>query len=82
MSKIKSLKRRLKVIDIGVGKPCHKCEVPTVIRKSVKLNSYYTQWEFCKSCNAVYFEEKYRRVVGEGTPEPVNVYNTYNISLF
>jgi len=50
--------------DIGIGTMCRKCNIPTVIRKRTKVpihqNFYYTQWEYCKKCNAVYFEEKYK----------------------
>jgi len=62
MSK-KNRKNRGKV-NIGIGRVCRKCGVPTVIRKRTQAPKiktfYYTQWEFCEGCNAVYFEEKYK----------------------
>lgn len=54
----------MKVKDIGLGNPCRKCVKITVVRKRIKppidKNFYYTQWEYCKNCNAVYFEEIYK----------------------
>lgn len=50
--------------SFGVGKPCRKCGLNTMIRKRLTppkdKNFYYKQWEFCKNCNAVYFEEQHK----------------------
>lgn len=56
-----------KVTNIGIGKPCRKCNEPTIIRKRVVIpknkDFYYKQWEFCKKCNAVYFDEQFKSPV-------------------
>ena len=49
--------------EIGIGEPCRKCNRATVIRTkrgAIKPKSYYSQWEYCKKCEAVYFNEKYK----------------------
>lgn len=53
-----------KVIDIGKGILCPKCNKQCITRKRIKnpenKNFFYTQWDFCKDCNAVYFDDKYK----------------------
>lgn len=50
--------------QIGNGKICRKCNIPTMIRRRTKLPKdklfYFVQWEYCKKCNSVYFDEKYK----------------------
>ena len=58
------MKKNKKVENIGIGRVCPKCNGNCVIRKRIappiNKNFYYKQWDFCKKCNAVYFEEKYK----------------------
>lgn len=53
-----------RTINIGEGSICRKCNKPTVIRKRTEKprdkNFFYTQWEFCPRCNAVYFDEQFK----------------------
>lgn len=54
--------RKLKHINIiGKGGMCRKCGEPTEIRKRVlpppNKSFYYKKWEYCRKCNAVYFNE-------------------------
>lgn len=48
-----------------MGRECPKCKGLCIVRKRIQKQSrhknfYYTQWDFCENCNAVYFEEKYK----------------------
>ena len=58
------MKKNTRIIEVGIGKMCPKCNGQCIIRKRVKppkeKNFFYKQWDFCKRCNAVYFEEKYK----------------------
>lgn len=60
--------KRKKVIGQyhGTGKICRKCNEPTIIKKRIEpprnKSFYYTQWEYCRRCQAVYFEEKYKSI--------------------
>ena len=52
-----------RIQEIGIGIPCRKCNKPTIIRTKkgkIKPKNYYSLWEYCKYCKAVYFEEKYK----------------------
>lgn len=52
-----------KIKEIGIGNPCKKCKENTVIRAKqgkIKPQNYFSQWEFCKNCVAVYFDKKFK----------------------
>lgn len=53
-----------KILNIGLGKICRKCKGQCFLRKRKKIpehkNFYYTQWDYCPKCKAVYFEEQYK----------------------
>jgi len=51
-------------IEDGLGRICPKCNTQCVVIKRiappVKKNYFFTQWDLCKKCSAVYFDEKYK----------------------
>lgn len=54
-----------KAIEVGTGIICRKCNVATVTKKHPphwqnRKSYYFTQWDYCKKCCSVYFDEKYK----------------------
>lgn len=69
-----------KYIEIGIGKVCPKCNKPTVTRKRMKKPNFkdffYVQWDFCKQCNSVYFEEKYKSAAWQEQERQQSFFNS------
>lgn len=61
-------KRKSKAITIGKSeKKCPKCKSDMITRKHPEItpklrNQYYyfSQWDYCKSCNKVFFNENHK----------------------
>lgn len=73
------MKKRKSKQSFGIGSPCHKCGKPTMIRKRLKppvgKNFYYTQWEFCEHCNAVYFKDEHKSYEWQEVERQNNFFN-------
>ena len=67
-------KRQSNALTVGKSEhQCGECKGEMVIRKHAEITEklrrqyyYFTQWDYCKRCNKVYFDEKYRKVGERG----------------
>lgn len=67
-------KRKSKAITIGRSKiKCINCKGGMIIRKhpeiTEKLKSqvyYFSQWNYCKQCKGVFFNERYKVLTARG----------------
>lgn len=52
-------------ITVGNGIVCNNCGTQTIRRKRLKppankKSYYFTQWDYCKMCKTIYFEEQFK----------------------
>jgi len=61
-------KRKSKAITVGESKrPCKICHGKMVVRKHKEITPklkkqfyYFSQWDYCKNCNKVFFNESFK----------------------
>lgn len=69
-------RKKSKAIVIGKSKDvCKKCRGEMVTKKHPKITDklrnqyyYFKQWDYCRNCNKVYFDERYRVVNRKAQP--------------
>ncbi len=67
-------KRKSKAITTGKSdKKCHQCSGEMVVRKHGEITRklldqyyYFTQWDYCRTCNKVFFNERYKKLNSKG----------------
>lgn len=63
-----SAPKKKQSIVVGTSKnPCRKCKNSLVVKKHTQITEkqlkqpyYFSQWDYCRACNSVYFEERYK----------------------
>ena len=67
-------KRKSKAITIGKSKkPCRICKGEMVVKKHSSITEklrkqyyYFSQWDYCRNCNKVFFNEHFKVLNGKG----------------